>query len=119
MSSGDQRLANMQSLLTTHIGLCIGAITTINIILTSKILSKDMSHYVVISLIIYSFISILTGVGEYIEKFHKLHKDCKDNKNITLSNWDYTMSTTYLVIGIMMILVNIFSCISIVKYLRN
>jgi hypothetical protein len=121
MSSGDQRLANMQTLLTTHIGLSMGAITTINIIINSNILTRQFSHYVIISLLIYSFITIITGVVEYIEKFNKLHNDQNKHKDpeIKLSKWDYTMSMIYLVIGLMMIMVNVFLCMSIVKHLRN
>jgi hypothetical protein len=109
--SPEDKLSDMQMHLVSHVGLSIGIISTIIFITKTKSFISSYLKYIIICLIIYSFILILTGTGEYIEKFIRLHKnDCKQ-----LSNWDYTMSIVYICLSVLMLSVIVLLFISIIR----
>tara|TARA_Y100000389_G_scaffold69609_1_gene66258 strand:- start:279 stop:668 length:390 start_codon:yes stop_codon:yes gene_type:complete len=110
--SPEDKLSEMQMHLVSHVGLSIGIISTIIFITKSKSFVSSYLKYIIICLIIYSFILILTGTGEYIEKFIRLQKN---NDYKQLSNWDYSMSIVYIGLSVLMSSVIILLFISIIR----
>ena len=110
--SSEDKLTEMQSHLITNIGLSIGVISTIIFITKTKAFISSYLRYIIICLLIYSFILILTGTGEYIEKFIRLQKN---NEYKELSNWDYTMSITYMGLSLLMLTVIVLLFVSIIR----
>lgn len=109
--SPEDKLSEMQSHLVTNIGLSIGIISTIIFITKTKSFITSYLKYIIFCLIIYSFILMVTGTGEYIEKFIRLIKNDDYKK---LSNWDYTTSITYIGLSVLMLTVIILLFISII-----
>ena len=104
----------MQQHLTSHIGLSMGIITTILLIANNKAFVSSQLKYVTILMMIYSVALLITGYGEYIEKFinySKLRKDKKRNR----TTMDHVFTYMYFVIGVIMLLVMSFLYYSIIK----
>ena len=104
----------MQQHLTSHIGLSMGIITTILLIANNKAFVSSQLKYVTILMMIYSVALLITGYGEYIEKFinySKLRKDKKMNR----TKMDHVFTYMYFVIGVIMLLVMSFLYYSIIK----
>jgi hypothetical protein len=105
-------LSDMQQLLISHIGLSMGIVSTIIFISSSKTFISSHLKYIIITLMLYSFMLFVTGYGEYIEKFIKLNEY---NKFKDVTKWDYVLSIIYFVVGIIMLVVMILLYISLVK----
>tara|TARA_B100001094_G_C18176738_1_gene798305 strand:- start:1264 stop:1635 length:372 start_codon:yes stop_codon:yes gene_type:complete len=108
--SAEDKLTSMQQHLVTHVGLSIGIISTIIFVTKTKTFMTPYLKYIIICLIVYSFVLIITGTGEYIEKFVRLQKMSKE-----LSNWDYTISIIYIGLSFLMLSVIILLFVSIIK----
>ena len=105
-------LSDMQQLLISHIGLSMGIVSTIIFISSSKTFISSHLKYIIITLMLYSFMLFVTGYGEYIEKFIKLSEH---NKFKDVTKWDYVLSIIYFVVGIIMLVVMILLYISLVR----
>ena len=110
--SSEDKLSEMQTHLITNIGLSIGVISTIIFVTKTKAFISSYLRYIIICLLIYSFVLILTGTGEYIEKFIRLKKN---NEYKQLTNWDYTMSIVYIGLSFLMLSVIILLFIDIIR----
>ena len=110
--SSEDKLTEMQTHLITNVGLSIGVISTIIFVTKTKAFISSYLRYIIICLIIYSFILVLTGTGEYIEKFIRLQKN---NEYKQLTNWDYTMSIVYIGLSFLMLSVIILLFIDIIR----
>tara|TARA_E500000178_G_scaffold328482_1_gene358511 strand:- start:175 stop:567 length:393 start_codon:yes stop_codon:yes gene_type:complete len=110
--NSEDKLSEMQSHLVTNVGLSIGVISTIIFVTKTKAFISSYLRYIIICLVIYSFVLIVTGTGEYIEKFIRLQKN---NEYKELSNWDYTMSITYMGLSLLMLTVIVLLFVSIIR----
>lgn len=110
--SSEDKLTEMQTHLITNVGLSIGVISTIIFVTKTKAFISSYLRYIIICLIIYSFVLVLTGTGEYIEKFIRLQKN---NEYKQLTNWDYTMSIVYIGLSFLMLSVIILLFIDIIR----
>lgn len=110
--SSEDKLTEMQSHLITNVGLSIGVISTIIFVTKTKAFISSYLRYIIFCLIIYSFVLVLTGTGEYIEKFIRLQKN---NEYKQLTNWDYTMSIVYIGLSFLMLSVIILLFIDIIR----
>ena len=104
----------MQQHLTSHIGLSMGIITTILLIANNKAFVSSQLKYVTILMMIYSVALLITGYGEYIEKFINYSKLRKDKK-VNRTKMDHVFTYMYFVIGVIMLLVMSFLYYSIIK----
>lgn len=105
----------MQQHLTTHIGLSMGIITTLLLITNNKMFITSNLKYVIILMMIYSVALLITGYGEYIEKFINYSKLRKDKKIQHRTKMDNAFTYMYFVIGVIMFLVMLFLYYSIIK----
>ena len=110
--SSEDKLTEMQTHLITNVGLSIGVISTIIFVTKTKAFISSYLRYIIICLIIYSFVLVLTGTGEYIEKFIRLQKN---NEYKQLTNCDYTMSIVYIGLSFLMLSVIILLFIDIIR----
>ena len=110
--SSEDKLTEMQTHLITNVGFSIGVISTIIFVTKTKAFISSYLRYIIICLIIYSFVLVLTGTGEYIEKFIRLQKN---NEYKQLTNWDYTMSIVYIGLSFLMLSVIILLFIDIIR----
>jgi len=104
----------MQQHLTTHIGLSMGIITTLLLITNNKIFITSQLKYVIILMMMYSVALLITGYGEYIEKFINYSK-LRKNKKVNRTKMDNAFTYMYFVIGVIMLLVMLFLYYSIIK----
>lgn len=104
----------MQQHLTSHIGLSMGIITTILLIANNKAFVSSQLKYVTILMMIYSVALLITGYGEYIEKFINYSKLRKEKK-VNRTKMDHVFTYMYFVIGVIMLLVMSFLYYSIIK----
>ena len=106
------RLSDMQQHLISHIGLSMGMVSTIIFISNTKTFISSYLKYIIFSLMIYSFILAITGVGEYIEKYVQFIK-YKEFKDVT--TWDFILSIMYFIVGIVMLVIIILLYVSLTK----
>lgn len=112
IKSSEDKLSEMQTHLITNVGLSIGVISTIIFITKTRTFISSYLKYIIICLIIYSFVLIITGTGEYIEKYIRL---VKNNDYKDLSNWDYSMSIIYIGLSFLMLTVIVILFVSIIR----
>ena len=106
------RLSDMQQHLISHIGLSMGMVSTIIFISNTKTFISSYLKYIIFSLMVYSFILAITGVGEYIEKYVQFIK-YKEFKDVT--TWDFILSIMYFIVGIVMLVIIILLYVSLTK----
>tara|TARA_Y100001980_G_C14550100_1_gene332402 strand:- start:154 stop:624 length:471 start_codon:yes stop_codon:yes gene_type:complete len=106
------RLSDMQQHLISHIGLSMGMVSTIIFISNTKTFISSYLKYIIFSLMVYSFILAITGVGEYIEKYVQFMK-YKEFKDVT--TWDFILSIMYFIVGIVMLVIIILLYVSLTK----
>tara|TARA_Y100000591_G_C21853520_1_gene713313 strand:- start:2003 stop:2464 length:462 start_codon:yes stop_codon:yes gene_type:complete len=111
MNASD-RLSKMQQHLVTHIGLSMGVVSTIVFISNTKTFISSYLKYIIIGLMIYSFMLAITGLGEYTEKYVQFVK-YKKFDDVTL--WDFILSIIYFLVGMIMVVIIILLFISLTK----
>jgi len=105
-------LGKMQQNLISHIGLSMGILSTIIFVSNTKAFISSYMKYIIISLMLYSFLLVITGYAEYIEKYMHLRNSKKFDDATML---DYTLCIIYFIVGIIIMSVMVLLYISLTK----